>query len=68
MSPSEMTMAETPAPPGGQSAGQPEPSVAELLSAACVQATGLAMARMEQNMKAAGHAPPGVPPSAENNA
>ncbi len=71
MDPGEMAMAETAAPKGGENmapGGQPAVSDAEMLSAACVQATGLAMARMEQNMRAAGNAPPGVPPSTEDNA
>jgi hypothetical protein len=55
-----MNMAETPAPPGGQSRGQPEPTVAEQISAACVQATATAMAHMEATMRQQGHAPPGV--------
>jgi hypothetical protein len=60
MDAADMSMAETSAPPGGQSQGQPEPSVAEQLSAACVQATATAMAHMQQAMNAAGHTLPGT--------
>ncbi len=68
MDATQMTAGETDTQTGGQASGQPTQTVAEALSAACVQATGRAMAHMTQTMKAMGHAPAGVPPSTEDNA
>ena len=57
----EMKMAD--AAPAGESGGIAEPPSqpnAAAITAACVAATGVAMERMQQQMQAAGHAPPGV--------